>query len=148
MVTWLRSGDFNLQFIFFYQNFHFPLRFITFHFLFFILIFTIFSSTFFLVADTQLCKRLCPAVGPSIGPSVHWSQLSWKCKNAQLWYSSCDCLNVCMCESVWEVGLVWMRVVRPCSPVRNDIVTSRHLFLVADTGLYTLSCWSVGPSHL
>ena len=74
----------------------------------------------FLVVDTQLYKRLCPSVGPSVGPLVrgHWVE---KWENKHFWYFLC--LLVC-----WRWVGVWLGVRCPCPPVRNDIVTPRHLF--------------------
>ena len=82
----------------------------------------------FLVADTQLYKRLCPSVHPSVRPSVRWSVRhgdrveQWK--NERFGYILC--MFVCG-GGVDGVG-VRMGVRCPCPPVRNDIVTPRHLF--------------------
>ena len=78
----------------------------------------IFLATF-LVADTQFYKRLCP--------SVRWSVRSGdrveKWKNERFGYF--------LCMFVYGVGFgVWIGVGCPCPPVRNDIVTPRHLFHV------------------
>jgi len=72
---------------------------------------------FFLVADTQLYKRLCPSVRPSIG-SGH---------RVEKWGNERFRYFLCMFECWGWVG-VWMGVGCPCPPVRNDIVTPRHLF--------------------
>ena len=82
----------------------------------------------FIVADMQRYKWLCPSIGPSVhrsvGPSVRndWVE---RCKNAHFWCCSWTglCLWVCI---GW--ARVWMGVVCSCPPVRNDIVTPRHLF--------------------
>ena len=61
----------------------------------------------FLVADTQLYKRLCP----SVRWSVHLGSSSWKVGKRAFKIRFGDGMG-CVC---------------PCPPVRNDIVTSRHL---------------------
>ena len=74
----------------------------------------------FLVADTQLYKRLCPSVHPSVRPSVGNDRVE-KWKNKRFGYF--------LCMFVCGVGVgVWIGVGCPCPPVRNDMVTPRHLF--------------------
>ena len=87
-----------------------------------------FTMTFyydFLVADTQLYKRLCPSVGLSVGPSFRPSARVEKWENKRFRSFLCMCL-------CWKAGWVgrWvsMGVGCPCPPLRNDIVTPRHLF--------------------
>ena len=78
----------------------------------------------FLVADTQLYKRLCPSVRPSVGPSVRWSVRN---DRVEKWKN--ERFGCFLCMFVCGVGVrVWIWVGCPCPPVRNDIVTPRHLF--------------------
>ena len=70
----------------------------------------------FLVADMQIYKRLCPLVRLSVG-----NDRVKKWKNKLFGYFLC--MFGCGRE---RIG-VWMGVGRPCPPVRNDIVTPRHL---------------------
>ena len=76
----------------------------------------------FLVADTQLYKRLCPSVGPSVRRSVRPSVREHESKNGKT--SVLDTSCVCLSVVCWG----WVGVGGPCPPVRNDIVTPRHLF--------------------
>ena len=78
-----------------------------------------FRMTAYLFADTQLYKRLCPSVHLSILPSV---VIELKSGKTGVLDSLCECLSVRL-----EIRL-WLGVGRPCPPVRNNIVTSRHLF--------------------
>ena len=65
----------------------------------------------FLVADTQLYKRLCPSVDPSVRPSM-----------VKIWKNECfRYFCECLCVEVW------MGIGSPFPPVRNDIMTLRHL---------------------
>ena len=85
----------------------------------------------FLVADTQLYKRLCPSVGPSIGPSVRPSvrPLVRQHESKSGKASVLEAFRVCLSwKGSWVGPWVWMGVGCPCPPVRNDIVTPRHLF--------------------
>ena len=84
-----------------------------------------------LVSDTQLYQRLFPSVRPSIRlslrpsvrPSVRGHRVEmWE--NERIWYF------LCMFEC-WEWVWVWMGVGCPCPPVRNDIVTPRHLLVIS-----------------
>ena len=70
-----------------------------------------FLSVCLLVADTQHYKRLCPSVRLLVrsGDRVQKGGL--------------DTFYVCLCM---EVG-----VGCPCPPIRNDIVTLRHLFFLS-----------------
>ena len=78
-----------------------------------------------LVADSRLYKRLRPSIHLASRPSVHPSVCNdrvEKCENAHL--------GCCNCDSVKFVCGGWrLRVkrpfspVRPCLPVRDDIVT-------------------------
>ena len=101
----------------------------------------------FLVADTQLYKRLCPSVRWSVGPSI---TLELKTRKTRIYDTAVVIVCVWVCECVAGVvgGGVGVRlgVGCPCPPVRNDIVTPRHLFKVACTRLYNLSCPLVGSS--
>ena len=99
---------------------------------------------YFLVADTELYIRgfvrpsICPSVCPSIHLSIHWSvrrgdQVD-KWKNERFGYF--------LCMFVYGVGFwVWMGAGCPCPSVRNDIVTSLHLFSKA-------SVLSIGSIHV
>ena len=78
-----------------------------------------FRMTAYLFADTQLYKRLCPSVHLSILPSV---VIELKSGKTGVLDSLCECLSVRL-----EIRL-WLGVGRPCPPVRNNIVTPRHLF--------------------
>ena len=68
------------------------------------------------------------------------------------WENECfRSFYVCVCGSVGRVGpWVWKGVGRPCPPVRNNVVTPRHLFLVAHLcnqswclSVHPLISWSV-----
>ena len=72
----------------------------------------------FLVADMQLYKRLCQSVGLSVGLS---GVIKFKSGKTSIFDTFCLCLIVGGVK-------VWMGVGCPCPPVRNDIVTPRHLF--------------------
>merc|ERR1712025_1482721 len=74
----------------------------------------------FLVADTQLYERLCPSVRPLGRWSVRHGNRVEKWENERFRYFFCmfECLG-------WVE--VWIGVGCPCPPVRNDIVTPRHL---------------------
>ena len=80
---------------------------------------------YFLVAYTQLYKKLCPSVRRSVS---HGDQVD----------NECFRYFFCMFES-WTWG-VWMRVGCPCPPVRNDIVTPRHLLLMFE-GVLGVVVW-------
>ena len=86
----------------------------------------------FLVADTQLYKSLCPSVGRLVGWLVGWSVRRGdrveKWKNERFGYFLC--IFVCGGGVGWGVDGVRVRMGVGCScpPVRNDIVTPRHLF--------------------
>ena len=79
----------------------------------------------FLVADTQFYKRLCPLVRRSVRPSIVRGS---SCRKVKKKTSGLDTFCVCLCVCGTEVG-VWMVVGCPCPPVRNDIVTPRHLLI-------------------
>jgi len=88
-----------------------------------------FPSSPFLVADTQLYKRLCPLVRWSVGPLVRWSV--GPCQRVEKWENERFRSFLCMClcwKGRWMGRWVWMGVGCRCPPVRNDIVTPRHLF--------------------
>ena len=75
-----------------------------------------------LIVDTQLYKRLCSSVSSSVRRSVRGHRVEkWKNKRYRdfLWLSEC-----------WGWVGVWMGVGCPCPPVRNNIVTPRHLFFL------------------
>ena len=80
----------------------------------------------FLVADTQFYKRLCPSIGPSVVTLESW-----------LWRTHIYSAAVAAVDAVVYVWLWWRRVrLWPgagcrCPPVRYDIVTPRHLLLLA-----------------
>ena len=69
----------------------------------------------------RLCPSVCPLVRPSIGPLVRWS-VTHESKSGKT--SVLDIFLVCVL--VGGHG-VWMGVGCPCPPVRNDVVTPRHL---------------------
>ena len=75
----------------------------------------------FLVADMQLYKRLCSSVSTLIRWSVRGHRVE-KWENEPFGYF------LCMFECWGWVG-EWMGFGCPCLPVRNDIVTPRHLLL-------------------
>ena len=85
-------------------------------------------TQYFLIADPHLYKRLCPSVSPSVGPSVGRGDRVEKWKNERFGYFLC--MFVCGGGVGWGVDGVGVRmgVGCPCPPVRNDIVTPRHLF--------------------
>ena len=71
------------------------------------------KDSVFFVADTQLFMRLCPSV----------------CRGDRVKKWKNECFGYFSCMFVYGVGFgVWMGVGCPCPPVRNDIVTPRHLF--------------------
>ena len=70
----------------------------------------------------KLYKRLCP----SVGPLVRGDQVE---KRKNVHFRCCCCDLLCELLSVGWVR-VWRGVVRPCPPVSNDFVTTRHLFHV------------------
>ena len=80
----------------------------------------------FLVADTQLYKRLCW----SVGPLVHWSV-----EGIELMLQLVSCEFVSVWEGVGDGVGLRLGVGCPCPPVRNDIVTPRHLFSVCEYNL-------------
>ena len=90
-------------------------------------------------------KRLSPSVGPFVGSSVGLSVSTNQTVENERFRSF-----LCVCVDCWKgsrVGCwVWMGISHPCPPVLNNIVTPHHWFLVADTRLYTLPCWSGRPS--
>ena len=77
------------------------------------------------VADMQIYKRLCSSVRWSVSLLVRRSVEVIKLKSGKM--SVLDTVYVCL-----EFG-VWMGVGCPCPPVRNDIVTPRHLLLIFTT---------------
>ena len=80
---------------------------------------------------TQLYKRLCPSVGPSVGPSVRHGD---RVENERF--------RCFMCKfECWRWVGVWMGVGCPCPPVRNDIVTPCHLFIVSRPEVHHRKFW-------
>ena len=80
-----------------------------------------FKNFFFLVADTQLYKK---EAFPSVRPSV---MIELKSAKTRIFDAAVVIVCLCVWVCVWWAR-VWKGVVRPCPPVRNDIVTRRHLF--------------------
>ena len=83
----------------------------------------------FLVTDKQPYKRISLSVGPSVGllvyPLVRGDRVEkWRNERFEHYLCMFVCVGV-------EVGM-WMGVRCLCPPVRNDIVTPRHLFLSSE----------------
>ena len=80
-------------------------------------------------ADTQLYKRLCPSVRPLVRPLVRHARV----ENAKTRIYDAAVAIVCVLVCWRGVGGVFgvrLGVGCPYPPVRNDIVTPRHLLLV------------------
>ena len=76
------------------------------------------------MADTQLYRRLCPSVCPLVRRSIHRVE-KWKNERFRFF----------LCMIVCGVGIwVQMGVGCPCSPIRNNIVTPRHLLVCGGRG--------------
>ena len=89
------------------------------------MVYFIFSSYQLTFESLALYNLLCPSVRRSIRRSVGPSARVEKWENEH--FRSFLCM--CGCGKGGWVGRgVWMGVGRPCPPVRNDIVTPRHLF--------------------
>ena len=82
----------------------------------------------FLVTDMQLYKRFCPSVGPLVCRSVEVIEM----KTRKTCFFDALFGIMWVCERVggsWGWGWGWVEagVGCPCPPIRNNIVTPRHL---------------------